>query len=105
MSASISLADAVTITGATTGKAITEKEVTAGPLTTAQRTALVNFITSMGPGWPGGPGNILAVSVFRNASNQTQIMFNARGLIVYADLATAAATMNARTEEFVGVVP
>jgi hypothetical protein len=105
MPASISLTDAIAITGATVGKAITEKEVTAGPLNNTQKTALGNFITSLGGSWPGGSGNILAVSAYRNPSTPTQINVTVRGLLVYADLNAAAPALNTRSEEYVGVVP
>jgi hypothetical protein len=104
MAASVSIADAVAITGAITGKAITEKEVIITNLTAAQKTAFVAFMQSLGT-WPGGPGNVLGVSVYRQSGNVVQINCTVRGLIVYADLAAAAPGMNARTDEFVGVVP
>jgi hypothetical protein len=104
MSASISITDAVAITGATSGKAITEKEVTTPALTTAQITALVSFIGTLGT-WPGGPNNVLALSIFRSSANPALIFATVRGLIVYASGTAAQAGMNARTDEYVGTVP
>lgn len=103
MAASISITDAVSITGATAGKAITEKEVVIIGLTSPQKTALAAFVATLGQ-WPGGSGNVLALSVFRTPTSAAQINCTVRGLIVYPTGPDALANMNARTEEFVGVV-
>lgn len=89
-----SLSDAQIVTGATSGKVITELSVGTSSLTAAQKTALVTFVTSLGT-WPGVPANIVNVSVQRVPANPTQISATIVGFVVHADANAALDAMMA----------
>jgi uncharacterized protein (UPF0333 family) len=104
--ATASLADAITVTGATTGKVIAEATVNIASLSNAQKTALGAFVTSLGASWPGSAGNILGITLVRPANNISQISANVTGFIVHNDATTAVNQLTSgATTAIVGIVP
>lgn len=102
----VSLPEAVSITGATTGKVLAEATVTLPSLTGPQKTALVAFITSLGASWPGQGGDILSVSVYRQPNNPGVIGATINGLIRHNDAATAVTQLSSgATSGIIGIVP
>lgn len=102
----ISLTDAKTVTGATTGKVISTATVYVPSLTAAQKTALVSFVTSLGASWPGAAGNIIGLDVYRIDGAPNTIGVSLTGLIVHNDAAAAVnALTSGTTASIVGIVP
>lgn len=91
----IPLADAIAVTGATTGQVPCEVEVTIPDLTAAQKTALLAFVTSLGTAWPGSPGNLWGISINRRSLAATKIDCSLRGVVVHANAAAAIAGQTA----------
>lgn len=102
----IPLADAVSVTGATTGQVPCEIEVNIQNLTAAQKTALVAFITSLGAGWPSAPGHIWGLSVSRRPFAPATVDCSIRGVIVHPNAATAVTQQTAGTvTHIIGIAP
>ena len=89
----ISLPDAITITGATSGQVLSEANVNVRSLTGAQKTALAAFITSLGPAWPGPPANIVSLSIDHEGPGSVACTLH--GVVVHATAAGALAALNA----------
>jgi hypothetical protein len=99
------LGDAINVTGATTGKVISTYTAPQFNLTAAQKTALGSFVTSLGSSWPGGAGNIWAISLNRSDGAPQTIQCTVIGFLVHAD---ATAAVNAATQQnvnIIGIVP
>lgn len=97
------LTDAIAVTGATTGQAISQLSVTVNGLTAAQRTALVNFIATL-PQWTQPTGNISELHVYRLPGQPTVINAVIRGFWVHAS-GNAAAAARSQVEDILGQVP
>lgn len=91
----MTLSDAIQVTGATSGKVLSEYSITVNALTNPQKTAVVNFITSLGA-WPGVAGHIFGVTVARTYANPNTISCTISGFIVHNDGDSA---VNARSAD------
>jgi hypothetical protein len=110
MSAQISLADAIAVTGATTGKAITEGQLNIPRISDAATTKLVAFVQQLKTdGNPVGTPNYLwSLSVARTPGDVTKLQCSLIGTLVFADSSTAAKQLTSIpnvTQEFIGEVP
>lgn len=98
----ITLADAIAITGATSGAVLATQSVTIQILTAPQKTALVAFITSLG--LPISSANITQVQVGRQVGAPGNIWTYIQGLVQPAS-AAAAITNRSQYDDIIGVVP
>ena len=100
----ISLAEAVTATGATTGQCPCISSTTIASLSAAQKTAFGNFLATLNPPWTGPSGGILNVTVSRTGAGT--ISCTIQGLVVAANAAAAlTAQGNNTVDHIIGQAP
>jgi len=100
------LSDAITATGATTGKVISVASSNVASLTAAQKTALGNLVTALGASWPGNPGHVININFYRVGDTPNVISAAMTGYIVHNDAATAINQLTSgATSSIIGIVP
>lgn len=97
-----SLADAITITSATSGQVLAAQSVSIAALSGAQKTALLAFVNSLGLSIPAA--NVLNVQVYRTTGAPNTIGCMVTGIVIPASAAVALANRNSY-EDIIGVVP
>lgn len=100
--ATISLSDATTVTGASSGSVLVEQTTTISNLTTTQKNALIAFLNTLG--LPGSTANLVSVAVHRRRGTPNIIDCSVTGLIIPAS-ATVALQNRSTYDDIIGVVP
>lgn len=97
-----SLADAITITSATSGTVLAAQSVSVSALTGPQKVALLAFVNSLGLSIPSA--NVLNVQVYRTTGAPNTIGCMVTGIVVPASAAAALTNRNSY-DDIIGVVP
>ena len=100
-----SLADAINVTGATSGKVVSWFTTPPFILSAAQRTALVTFVQSLGTAWPGAAGHIWTISLNRADGAPQTVQCTVGGLVVHNDATAAVQAATQQGVQIVGIAP
>jgi len=103
------LDDAISTTGAASGKVLSQAIVTISGLTAPQKTALGAFVQTL-TAWPGSPNNIQSLVVSRGTGSglggSGTLTATLTGYIVHSDAPSAVAQKNAgAVTQILGSVP
>ena len=103
--ASINLADATTLTGATTGQVLCGGYIVIPSLSGAQKSALGTFVTSLGSAWPGNPNHVVSIGISRLAGPGNVITCQMEGVMVHANATNAVTALTNKTvTDILGIV-